>query len=171
MASLQLRLPAWLNLVRPPGSLAVYKKYVRPRDMLNDTIGVQSAKSRRWKPLSKKRSDFFQQVKEEKSGKWKRSGLKRDVRSISQMIQTDQPWKHIYETVKENWGIFFKDFIYLFLEREKERKRNINVWLPLIHPLLGTWSTTQACALTGNWTSDPLVCRLALNPLSHTSQG
>ena len=51
---------------------------------------------------------------------------------------------------------FFKkiDFICLFLERgegrEKERERNINVWLPLAHPLLGTWSTTQACALTGN---------------------
>ena len=42
---------------------------------------------------------------------------------------------------------------------EKERGRNINVWLPLAHPLLGTWLTTQACALTGNQTSDPLVCR------------
>ena len=65
--------------------------------------------------------------------------------------------------------------MYLFLDRaegkEKERKRNINVWLPLPCPLLGTWPTTQACALTGNQTSDPLVCRLALNPLSHTSQG
>ena len=30
---------------------------------------------------------------------------------------------------------------------------------------------TQACALTGNRTSDPLVCRLVLSPLSHTSQG
>ena len=29
----------------------------------------------------------------------------------------------------------------------------------------------QACALTGNWTGDPLVLRLALNPVSHTSQG
>ena len=29
---------------------------------------------------------------------------------------------------------------------------------------------TQACALTGSRTSDPLVHRLALNPLSHTSQ-
>ena len=32
---------------------------------------------------------------------------------------------------------FFKDFIYLFLDRgvgrEKERERNINVWLPLVH--------------------------------------
>ena len=27
-----------------------------------------------------------------------------------------------------------------------------------------------ACALTGNQTSDPLVCRPALNPLSHTGQ-
>ena len=48
----------------------------------------------------------------------------------------------------------FEDFIYLILERgegrEKERKRNINVWLPLTRPLLGTWPTTQACALTGN---------------------
>ena len=37
---------------------------------------------------------------------------------------------------------FKKDFIYLFLERgerrEEERERNISVWLPLIHPLLGT---------------------------------
>ena len=35
-----------------------------------------------------------------------------------------------------------KDFIYLlFLEREREgeRERNINVLLPLVHPLLGTW--------------------------------
>ena len=37
-------------------------------------------------------------------------------------------------------------------------------------PLLGTWLTTQACVLTGNRTSDPLVCRPALHPLSHTSQ-
>ena len=53
---------------------------------------------------------------------------------------------------------FFKDFIYLFLEkgegRGKERKRNINVWLPLACPQLGTWPTTQACALTGNRTGD-----------------
>ena len=49
---------------------------------------------------------------------------------------------------------FFKIFIYLFLEkeerREKERERNIHVWLPLTHPLLRTWPTTQACALTEN---------------------
>ena len=44
------------------------------------------------------------------------------------------------------------------------------MWLPLAHPLLGTWPATQACALTGKRTADPLICRLALNPLSYTSQ-
>ena len=39
-----------------------------------------------------------------------------------------------------------------------------------MHPLLGTWPATQACALTGNQTGDPLVHRLELSPLSHTSQ-
>ena len=49
----------------------------------------------------------------------------------------------------------FKDFIYLFLERQEERERNISVWLPLAYPLLGTWLATQACALTWNRTGDP----------------
>ena len=49
--------------------------------------------------------------------------------------------------------------------------RNIKVWLPLPCPLLGTWPATQACTLTGNQTGNPLVHRLALNPLSHTSKG
>ena len=68
----------------------------------------------------------------------------------------------------------FKDFIYLFLDRaegrEKERNRNISVWLPLKYPLLRTWAKTQACALTGNRTGDPLVRRPVFNPLSHTRQ-
>ena len=70
---------------------------------------------------------------------------------------------------------FFKDFIYLIFREgegwEKESERNINVGLTPTHPSLGTWSTTQACALTRNRTTDPLVYRLALNPLSHISQG
>ena len=70
---------------------------------------------------------------------------------------------------------FFKDFI-LFNFRDRgregeERKRHINVWLPLMSPLLGTWPTSQACALTGNRTGEPLDRGPALNPLSHTSQG
>ena len=80
-------------------------------------------------------------------------------------------WNYFY--VK--YSSFKKYFIYLFLERgegrEKERERNMNVWLPLACPLLGTWPATQACALTGNWTNDPLVLRPALNTVSHTSQG
>ena len=35
-----------------------------------------------------------------------------------------------------------------------------------------TWGpATQACTLTGNRTRDPMVHKLALNPLSYTSQG
>ena len=65
--------------------------------------------------------------------------------------------------------------IYLFLERgegkEKERERHINVWLPLTYLLLGAWPATQACALTGNQTGNPLVYSPMLTPLSYTSQG
>ena len=43
---------------------------------------------------------------------------------------------------------FFKDFIYLFLEKgerkEKERERNINVWTPLV--------------CTGNLALNPGMC-------------
>ena len=69
-------------------------------------------------------------------------------------------------------------FIYLFSERpegrEKEREtlmceRYID-WLSLAHPQQGTWPATQACALTGNRTRDPLVRRLELSPRSHSSQ-
>ena len=42
---------------------------------------------------------------------------------------------------------FFKILLGLFLERgegrEKDRERNINMWLPLPHPQLGTWPTTR----------------------------
>ena len=70
---------------------------------------------------------------------------------------------------------------YLFVFRErgregkrgegKEKEKNINVWLPLKRAPLGTWPATQAGALAGNWTGDPLVCRTLLCPLSHISQG
>ena len=36
---------------------------------------------------------------------------------------------------------------------------------------LRTWPVTQACALTGNQTGDPLVHRTVLNSLNHTNQG
>ena len=47
----------------------------------------------------------------------------------------------------------------------------MNVSLRVERPLLRTWPATQACALTGNWTSDPFVHSLALSPVNHTSQG
>ena len=66
---------------------------------------------------------------------------------------------------------WFYLFIFRQRRREGERERNINVWLPLMRPLLGTQPETQACALIGNRTSDPMVRRPVLNPLNHTSQG
>ena len=47
-------------------------------------------------------------------------------------------------------------------------ERNINQLL-LTCPQPGTWLTIQAWALIGDRTSDPLVRRPALRPLSHTS--
>ena len=55
-------------------------------------------------------------------------------------------------------------------EGEREGEKHQCVVAPHV-PHLGTWPATQACALTGNWTSDPLALRPVLNPLSHTSQG
>ena len=61
----------------------------------------------------------------------------------------------------------------LFLERgegwekEREREGNIQVWLPLTCPLLGTWPATQARAPTGN----QMLCRTTLNQLSYIGQG
>ena len=65
-------------------------------------------------------------------------------------------------------------YLFLFLDRGKEkekRRRETSMCGCLLREPHKTWSATQACALTGNQTSDPLVHRLALNPLSHTSQG
>ena len=58
-----------------------------------------------------------------------------------------------YAAILVLYSKFLKDFYsFTFLERgewRKKERRNINVWLPLVHPLLGTWPATQACALTG----------------------
>ena len=65
---------------------------------------------------------------------------------------------------------FFNLRFYLFIFRGEGREKYQCV-VPSHAPPLGTWPATQAWALTRNQTSDPLVRRLALNPLSHTSQG
>ena len=69
--------------------------------------------------------------------------------------------------------LFLKKIIYLFLflereeGREKEMERNIKVQLPPT----GDLACNPCMCLTGNWTSNPMVHRLALSPLSHTTQG
>ena len=63
----------------------------------------------------------------------------------------------------------FKDVIYLFLERgegrEKEWERTIDV------PQPGTEPTTQACALTRNWTRDLLFYRMVPSQLAILVRG
>ena len=76
----------------------------------------------------------------------------------------------IPKTSEEDDILFFFKDLFIFRERGRERERNINVWLSLARPLLGTWPTTQAHALTGNQTSDSLVCRPMLNALGYTSK-
>ena len=70
---------------------------------------------------------------------------------------------------------FFKIlFIYFRQECKEERNREKHQYVAASRaPPTGdlTWPATQACALTGKGTGDPLVLRPALNPLSHTSQG
>ena len=82
-------------------------------------------------------------------------------------------------------NVFLDQFFYLFIYRlylfvfREGRREGEKEWekhwcvrdnpLSLMHPQLGTWPATQACALTWNQTSDPLV-RPALSPLSHTRQ-
>ena len=68
---------------------------------------------------------------------------------------------------------FLKNYLFTFRQRgrvgEREGEKHQCVVASYM-PLMGTWSETQARALTGNQTGDPLVHRLVLNPLSHTSQ-
>ena len=74
---------------------------------------------------------------------------------------------------------FFRKRFYVFIFREENgrRKRGRETsmcgcpFCAPCAPLLQTWPASQACALAGNQTGDPLVCRPVLNPLSHTSQG
>ena len=70
--------------------------------------------------------------------------------------------------------IFFKILFIYFRERGRvgEREGEKHQCVVACHTTpLRTWPATQACALTGNRTSDPLFSSLALNPLSHTKHG
>ena len=67
---------------------------------------------------------------------------------------------------------FFKDLIYLFIfrdrgrkeEREGEKHQLVASWTPPTGELASTYPDQ-------NQTSNLLVCRLVLNPLSHSRQG
>ena len=59
--------------------------------------------------------------------------------------------------------------MYVCIEGKEGKKTSI--YDCLVHPQLGTQPTTQAYALTGNWTVSPLVRRPILNPLSYASRG
>ena len=76
---------------------------------------------------------------------------------------------------------FLKKILFIYFQRQgkggrKDRERNIDV--QKIHQSVASHTpptgdlthTTQACALTGNQTSDLSVRRSALSPLSHTNQ-
>ena len=87
---------------------------------------------------------------------------------------------HLFQWIsiaKMYFRSLFFNFIYFCREGKGRRKRGRepSMWCVVasLVPPTGdlTWPTTHACALTGNWTSDPLVPILALNPLSHISQG
>ena len=66
-------------------------------------------------------------------------------------------------------------FIYLILEigerRERESVLEKHQLVAFHMSQLGTQPATQARAMTGNRTGNLLVCRPALNALSHTSHG
>ena len=55
------------------------------------------------------------------------------------------------------------------MERENGKGKHQSVVASCLRPTCDL-AHNPACALIGNWTSDPLVCRPVLNPLSHTSQ-
>ena len=77
--------------------------------------------------------------------------------------------------IKITPNTILKNILFIFRERgmegEREGEKHQCVVASCVCPQLGTWPATQACTLTGNKTRDPLVPRLALNPLSHISQG
>ena len=73
-------------------------------------------------------------------------------------------------------GIFFflEDFIYLFLERGRDGEREEEKYQCMVSshtPYWGPGPQPRHVPCTGNRTHNPLVRRLVLNPLSHTSQG
>ena len=72
--------------------------------------------------------------------------------------------------------LFFLKILFIYFQRKgkggRKRGRETSVHGCLSHaPYWVPSPKTQACALTGNRTGNPLIRSLVLSPLSHTSQG
>ena len=89
--------------------------------------------------------------------------------SISVLGPLPSPLCALFYFILRIMCFFLILFIYFYREGEGGRERG-KQWVVASHAP-PTWPTTQACAPTGNQTDNPLVHRLAPNPLSHTSQG
>ena len=100
---------------------------------------------------------------------------------VLKQILPKKEYYNVFFFKTPNYMGFFKDFIYLFLERregrKQERDRNISVrekhWLvaSLYMPQPGTEPAIQQCALTGNQACNLSFCGMMPNQQSHTSQG
>ena len=94
--------------------------------------------------------------------------------SLSLSVFSHNFWRDKYIEKKYDTVLFFFKTLFIFREggREGERGRETSMCGCLPCALYwGPGLQTPACALTGNRTSGPLVCRPLLNPLSYTSQG
>ena len=58
-------------------------------------------------------------------------------------------------------------YLFIFREWKGGRKSSIHLWLSLVHPLLGTWPATQACAVgweLNQWPFDLLAGTQSTEP-------
>ena len=101
--------------------------------------------------------------------------IKQNFKTFTILPQQDDFLSKMFRNKTTKSFYFFK-ILFIYFQREGKEGENGGretsvCGCPSHPPPLGTWPATHACALTGNQTKDPLVCRVALNPLSHTSQG
>ena len=89
---------------------------------------------------------------------------------------TKHQYKRIYASLCSQWCsvyslkiLFIYLFIYLLKEGKGGKKKGGETLICCLSHM--PQPGTQACALTGNQTSDLLVCRMILNQLSHNGLG
>ena len=90
-----------------------------------------------------------------------------EIRNYFPRLQNTNHYIYIHTYIYIIFKIFY---LFIFRERgragEREGEKHQCV-VAFCMPQLGTWPTTQACALTGNRTGDPLVRRLAQSTEPH----